>query len=79
MALSKLINLGGTEVLIKHLINSQHADPVMIEVLVQEVLWLLGQVIYFPFFSFFNKLILKIDNFFLKVKKMLKNNLKKNR
>lgn len=44
LALSKLISLGGTEVLIKLLINSQHADPVMIEVLVQEVLWLLGQI-----------------------------------
>lgn len=30
--------------LMKQLANSQHADSIMTEVLVQEILWILGQV-----------------------------------
>ncbi|XP_033221250.1 cytosolic carboxypeptidase 4-like isoform X2 [Belonocnema kinseyi] len=44
MALSQLINMGGAQSLIKLLMNSQHTDVIMIEVLVQEVLWILGQI-----------------------------------
>ncbi|XP_043280030.1 cytosolic carboxypeptidase 1-like isoform X2 [Venturia canescens] len=43
-AIMQLINLGGTQVLMKQLANSQHADSIMTEVLIQEILWILGQV-----------------------------------
>lgn len=60
MAVMQLINLGITQVLVKLLVNLQHADTISSEVLTQEVLWLLGQVIYivvpftvsFDFFQF---------------------------
>lgn len=44
MAVMQLINLGITQVLVKLLVNLQHADTISSEVLTQEVLWLLGQV-----------------------------------
>ncbi|XP_076636128.1 cytosolic carboxypeptidase 1 isoform X2 [Colletes latitarsis] len=44
MAVMQLINLGITQVLLKLLINLQHADTISSEVLTQEVLWILGQV-----------------------------------
>ena len=44
MAVMQLINLGITQVLVKLLVNLQHADSISSEVLTQEVLWLLGQV-----------------------------------
>ncbi|XP_054005382.1 cytosolic carboxypeptidase 1-like isoform X2 [Hylaeus anthracinus] len=40
----QLINLGITQVLLKLLINLQHADTISSEVLTQEVLWILGQI-----------------------------------
>lgn len=46
MAVMQLINLGITQVLVKLLVNLQHADTISSEVLTQEVLWLLGQVIH---------------------------------
>lgn len=56
MAVMQLINLGITQVLVKLLVNLQHADTISSEVLTQEVLWLLGQVIYIvvPFTVSFN-------------------------
>ncbi|XP_015435458.1 PREDICTED: cytosolic carboxypeptidase 1-like isoform X1 [Dufourea novaeangliae] len=45
MAVTQLINLGITQVLVKLLINLQHADTISSEVLTQEVLWILGQVV----------------------------------
>lgn len=42
--LIQLVNLGITQVLVKLLINVQHADTIPSEVLAHEVLWLLGQV-----------------------------------
>jgi len=45
MAVIQLINLGITQVLVKLLINLQYADSIMIEVLTQDILWILGQVI----------------------------------
>ena len=45
MALIQFINLGGTQLLIKMLGNSQHADTVTSDLLIQEVLWILGEVI----------------------------------
>ncbi|XP_011339802.2 cytosolic carboxypeptidase 1 isoform X2 [Ooceraea biroi] len=44
MAVVQLINLGITQVLVKLLINLQHADTITSEVLTQDVLWILGQV-----------------------------------
>ncbi|XP_011693107.1 PREDICTED: cytosolic carboxypeptidase 1-like isoform X2 [Wasmannia auropunctata] len=44
MAVIQLINLGITQVLVKLLINLQHADTIMSEVLTQDILWILGQV-----------------------------------
>ncbi|XP_018402970.1 PREDICTED: cytosolic carboxypeptidase 1-like [Cyphomyrmex costatus] len=44
MAVIQLINLGITQVLVKLLINLQHADSIMSEVLTQDILWILGQV-----------------------------------
>ncbi|XP_043591369.1 cytosolic carboxypeptidase 1-like isoform X1 [Bombus pyrosoma] len=44
MAVMQLINLGITQVLVKLLVNLQHADTISSEVLTQEVLWLLGQI-----------------------------------
>ncbi|XP_018043707.1 PREDICTED: cytosolic carboxypeptidase 1-like [Atta colombica] len=44
MAVIQLINLGITQVLVKLLINLQYADSIMIEVLTQDILWILGQV-----------------------------------
>ncbi|XP_017875220.1 cytosolic carboxypeptidase 1-like isoform X2 [Ceratina calcarata] len=44
MAVMQLINLGITQVLVKLLVNLQHADTISSEVLTQEVLWLLSQV-----------------------------------
>ncbi|XP_011632077.1 cytosolic carboxypeptidase 1-like isoform X2 [Pogonomyrmex barbatus] len=44
MAVIQLINLGITQVLVKLLINLQHADSITSEVLTQEILWILGQV-----------------------------------
>ncbi|XP_043526563.1 cytosolic carboxypeptidase 1-like isoform X4 [Frieseomelitta varia] len=44
MAVMQLINLGITQVLVKLLVNLQHADSISSEVLTQEVLWLLGQI-----------------------------------
>lgn len=46
MAVIQLINLGITQVLVKLLINLQHADTIMSEVLTQDILWILGQVIF---------------------------------
>lgn len=40
----QLINLGGTQILIKLLLTSQHVDTIISDVMVQEILWLLGQV-----------------------------------
>ncbi|XP_076221062.1 cytosolic carboxypeptidase 1 isoform X2 [Nomia melanderi] len=42
--LMQLVNLGITQVLVKLLINLQHADTIPSEVLAHEVLWILGQV-----------------------------------
>ncbi|KAG7201176.1 hypothetical protein KM043_003967 [Ampulex compressa] len=44
MAVVQLINLGITQVLAKLITNLQHADTITSEVLLQEVLWILGQV-----------------------------------
>ncbi|CAK9831033.1 Cytosolic carboxypeptidase 1 [Anthophora retusa] len=44
MAVMQLINLGITQVLVKLLVNLQHADTISSEVLTQELLWILGQV-----------------------------------
>ncbi|KMQ93117.1 cytosolic carboxypeptidase 1 [Lasius niger] len=44
MAVIQLINLGITQVLVKLLINLQHADTITSEVLTQDILWILGQV-----------------------------------
>ncbi|XP_076178312.1 cytosolic carboxypeptidase 1 isoform X2 [Ptiloglossa arizonensis] len=44
MAVMQLINLGITQVLLKLLINLQHADTISSEVLTQEVLWILSQI-----------------------------------
>ncbi|XP_046827934.1 cytosolic carboxypeptidase 1-like isoform X2 [Vespa crabro] len=44
MAVIQLINSGITQVLVKLLMNLQHMDSISSEVLVQEVLWILGQV-----------------------------------
>ncbi|XP_011867871.1 PREDICTED: cytosolic carboxypeptidase 1-like isoform X4 [Vollenhovia emeryi] len=44
MAVIQLINLGITQVLVKLLINLQHADTITGEVLTQDILWILGQV-----------------------------------
>ncbi|KOC68252.1 Cytosolic carboxypeptidase 1 [Habropoda laboriosa] len=44
MAVMQLINLGVTQVLVKLLVNLQHADTISSEVLTQELLWILGQV-----------------------------------
>jgi len=46
MAVIQLINLGITQVLVKLLINLQHADTIMSEILTQDILWILGQVIF---------------------------------
>lgn len=46
MAVIQLINLGITQVLVKLLINLQHADTITSEVLTQDILWILGQVIF---------------------------------
>ncbi|XP_012227413.1 cytosolic carboxypeptidase 1-like isoform X2 [Linepithema humile] len=43
-AVIQLINLGITQVLVKLLINLQHADTITGEVLTQDILWILGQV-----------------------------------
>lgn len=45
MAVIQLINLGITQVLVKLLINLQHADTITNEMLTQDVLCILGQVI----------------------------------
>ncbi|XP_063994671.1 cytosolic carboxypeptidase 1-like isoform X3 [Diachasmimorpha longicaudata] len=42
--INQLISSGGTQVLIKLLMNSQYTDSLMCEVLTQEVLWILGQI-----------------------------------
>ncbi|XP_072752591.1 cytosolic carboxypeptidase 1 isoform X2 [Anoplolepis gracilipes] len=44
MAVIQLINLGITQVLVKLLINLQHADTITSEGLTQDILWILGQV-----------------------------------
>ncbi|XP_025264847.1 cytosolic carboxypeptidase 1 isoform X3 [Camponotus floridanus] len=44
MAVIQLINLGITQVLVKLLINLQHADTITSEVLTQDILWILSQV-----------------------------------
>ncbi|XP_046434949.1 cytosolic carboxypeptidase 1-like isoform X4 [Neodiprion fabricii] len=44
LAISQLINLGGTQVLIRLLNALQHRETIMTEVLVQELLRILGQV-----------------------------------
>ncbi|KAF7391837.1 hypothetical protein HZH68_011380 [Vespula germanica] len=44
MAVIQLINSGITQVLVKLLMNLQHMDSISSEVLVQEVLWILGQI-----------------------------------
>lgn len=81
MAVMQLINLGITQVLVKLLVNLQHADTISSEVLTQEVLWLLGQVIYivvpftvsFDFFQFckWNLQIAQRDQKFVSKIKML--------
>lgn len=45
MAVIQLINLGITQVLVKLLINLQHADTITNEILTQDILSILGQVI----------------------------------
>ncbi|KAK0084402.1 hypothetical protein PV325_007095 [Microctonus aethiopoides] len=42
--IAQLIHFGGTQVFLKLLISSQRADSTMTEILVQEILWMLGQI-----------------------------------
>lgn len=59
MAVIQLINLGITQVLVKLLINLQHADTITNEMLTQDILSILGQVIPVSF---------KIDAYFFMCK-----------
>ncbi|KAI4501431.1 hypothetical protein M0802_003308 [Mischocyttarus mexicanus] len=43
-AVIQLINLGITQVLVKNLMNIQNQDSPIVDVLMQEVLWILGQI-----------------------------------
>ncbi|XP_066585231.1 cytosolic carboxypeptidase 1-like isoform X3 [Prorops nasuta] len=44
LAITQLINLGITQILIKLLINLLHSDSITTDVLMQEILWILGQI-----------------------------------
>ncbi|XP_043505081.1 cytosolic carboxypeptidase 4-like isoform X1 [Polistes fuscatus] len=44
IAVIQLINLGITQVLVKNLMNIQNQDSPIVDVLMQEVLWILGQI-----------------------------------
>ncbi|XP_044006986.1 cytosolic carboxypeptidase 1-like isoform X3 [Aphidius gifuensis] len=44
LTIQQIINTGGTQILLKLLLNSQHTDTITSEILVQELLWILGQI-----------------------------------